>query len=391
MGLKQWIIEKLNPAQEAISLEHGTTDNGYIPTSVLKAYNDIPIVRRGVDLIIDAATSFNYDILDKIAAIPATRQGLRKQKLHSLLNYAPNPYMSADRFLRLIYTDFLLEGNIFIYFDGAHIYHLPAESVAVVSDPKTYIKEYTYSNGTTFQPNEIIHVADNSSTSVFRGSSRLLSILPMLEVRQKMLDFQKNFFSNNAIPGLVLRSPNVLGDKVKDRLINRWMQEYNPTRGGKRPLIIDGGLELDKLSDANFKELDFESSITQKETQALLALGIPPILLQGGNNANIAPNLRMFYLETVLPIVSKLASSLELFFGYDIQPQASKISALQPDLRDQAAFLSTLVNGGILTPNEARVALRYAPVEDGDEIRVPANIAGSAANPSQGGRPSEED
>jgi HK97 family phage portal protein len=391
MGIRQWIVEKLNPAQSAIALESGGTDNGYVPVNVIKAYNEIPVVRRGVDYVIDACASFNYDVLEKINGVVSIKQGMRKQKLYNLLNFAPNPYMSADRFLRLLFTDFLLEGNMFIYYDGVHFYHLPAENVSIVSDTKTYIKEYTYSNGTVFSPDEIIHVADNSSTSVFRGASRLLSILPILEVRQKMLDFQKNFFSNNAVPGLVLKSPNVLGDKVKDRLIQRWMNEYNPTRGGKRPLVIDGGLEIDKLSDSSFKELDFEASIEQKDTQVLLALGVPPILLSGGNNANIQPNLRMFYLETILPIVSKLASAIELYFGYDVQPEPNKVSALQPDLRDQASFLSTLVNGGILTPNEARTALRYAPVADGNEIRVPANIAGSAADPSKGGRPSEED
>ena len=65
----------------------------------------------------------------------------------------------------------------------------------------------------------------------------------------------------------------------------------------------------------------------------------------------------------------------------------STVSALQPELKDVAAYHASLVNGGIITPNEARKELRYAPLEGGDTIRVPANIAGSAANPSQGGRP----
>ena len=185
MGFRQWIVEKLNPAQSAIALESGGTDNGYVPINVVKAYNDIPVVRRGVDYVIDACASFNYDVLEKLSGVTSTQVGMRKQKLHNLLNFAPNPYMPADRFLRLLFTDFLVEGNMFIYYDGAHLYHLPAENVSIVSDTKTYIKEYTYSNGTKFLPDEIIHVADNSSTSVFRGASRLLSILPILEVRQK--------------------------------------------------------------------------------------------------------------------------------------------------------------------------------------------------------------
>jgi len=63
-------------------------------------------------------------------------------------------------------------------------------------------------------------------------------------------------------------------------------------------------------------------------------------------------------------------------------------SALQPELKDVAAYHSTLVNGGVITPNEARIELRYPTIAGNDTLRIPANIAGSAANPSVGGRPS---
>ena len=42
------------------------------------------------------------------------------------------------------------------------------------------------------------------------------------------------------------------------------------------------------------------------------------------------------------------------------------------------------------SPNEAREALSFDPVDGYDDLRVPANIAGSAANPDEGGRPVEE-
>ena len=70
--------------------------------------------------------------------------------------------------------------------------------------------------------------------------------------------------------------------------------------------------------------------------------------------------------------------------------ETSNIPALQPELRDQASYYQALVNTGIISPNEAREALNYEPLDGYDELRVPANIAGSAANPSEGGRPTEE-
>jgi phage portal protein BeeE len=99
----------------------------------------------------------------------------------------------------------------------------------------------------------------------------------------------------------------------------------------------------------------------------------------------------LYYLETVLPIVRKLNFAFERFFGFDLSEDVSSIPALQPELKDSAAYYSTLVNTGIMTPNEVREAMRMEPLEGHDDLRVPANIAGSAANPSEGGRPEEEE
>jgi hypothetical protein len=71
-----------------------------------------------------------------------------------------------------------------------------------------------------------------------------------------------------------------------------------------------------------------------------------------------------------------------------VEAVTSSVSALQPELKDQAAYYQTLVNAGIITANEARTELRYPTMSGHDEIRIPANIAGSAADPTQGGRPS---
>jgi phage portal protein BeeE len=150
-------------------------------------------------------------------------------------------------------------------------------------------------------------------------------------------------------------------------------------------------MELDAITNVNFRELDFEASIEAAEFEILKVLGIPPILLNSGNNANIRPNHRLYYLETILPIIEKIESAFERFFGFEINKDVSDIPALQPELRDQASYYTSLVNAGIITPNEARENLNYLKLDGYDDIRVPQNIAGSATNPDMGGRPTEGD
>ncbi len=376
---------KENPAQEQIQYDFGYSIGTDASITYAQAYEKLESVSRGVNMIVSGCTSLEYDVKDKV--IEGSVVGIRQKTVHNLLNFRPNPYQSAQEFRTHIFTDFILEGNIFIYFDGVHLYHLPATSMQVISDAKTFVAGYEYNGVTKFKPNEIIHIKDISSSTVYRGSSRLAAATRTINTLYKMQQFQDQFFDNGAIAGIVIETDNTLSQAAKDKTIMNWMTKYSVKNGAKRPMILDSGLKLKSIGDSNFKDMDFDTSIKTHNLKVLMALGVPQVLIDGGNNANISPNLRLFYLETIIPIVKKFTSGIERFFGYDIDVITSNVSALQPDLKDIASYHATLVNGGIITPNEARQELRYEPKPDCDTVRVPANIAGSAANPSEGGAP----
>lgn len=384
-----WIREKINPAQQFISREQGVFINSDAVVRYNHAFDNLETVNRGTNMIVSGCASLDYDIKDK--KIEGQVVGVRQKTLNTLLNYAPNPYQSAQEFRVNIFTDFILEGNIFLYYDGAYLYHLPASKVQIETDPKTFVAAYRYNMTTIFKPQEIIHIKDLSSISIYRGTSRLASADRNIKILYKMQNFQEQFFENGAVTGLIFTSENTLSQVAKDRTIAQWQSRYSPKNGAKRPMILDSGLKpFASLSDS-FKEMDFDTSIKTHNEKILNSLGVPPILLEGGNNANISPNLRLFYLETIIPIVNKLVSGLERFFGYDVEPITSTVSALQPEMKDVAAYYTTLVNGGVISPNEARVGLRYETKTGNDDLRVPANIAGSASNPSIGGAPKKPD
>ena len=382
---KSWIVEKFNPAQSRIFEEHGTNIPTDTSITYAQAFTKLESVNRGVNMIVTACASLDYDVKDKIA--DGIMPGMRQKSLGTLLNFRPNPYQSAQDFRKNIFTDFILEGNAFIYYDGAFIYHLPASKVEIITDEKTFIKGYRYNGVTNFKENEVFSFKDISGDSIYRGSSRLESCAKSVKTLYSMQQFQESFFDNGAVFGMVLTTENTLSQVAKEKTINYWTQKYNPKLGGKRPVILDSGLKPHNIAETSFKDMDFDVSIKTHSEKIMQALGVPPILLAGGNNANISPNLRLFYLETILPIVRGFISSAERYFGYDVEAITTTVSALQPELKDVASYHSTLVNSGIITPNEARAELRFIKIAGHDELRIPANIAGSAANPSQGGKP----
>jgi len=382
--------EKANPAQYVISRDQGTTIQSVeVVHNYRSAYEQLEIVNRAVNMIVDDAAEIPFDVGEKIVGTNPIVKNIRRSRVDLLLNTEPNPFQDVSTFKRNLLIDLLIDGNIFVYFDGAHLYHLPAEHVTIHSDEDKYVEKYSYDNTIDYSPNEIIHIKENSFKSIYRGIPRLKPAFRTMQLLGSMRRFQDNFFKNGAVPGLVLKSPNTRSEKIKERMLQAWVARYNPQSGGRRPLFLDGGLEVENLTEVSFKDLDFQEGIATNEKIILKALGIPPILMDSGNNANLRPNHRLFYLETILPITNKIAYAFERFFGFELDENVSGIPALQPELRDQAGYYATLVNTGIMTPNEAREALRLETIPGFDTPRVPANIAGSASNPEEGGRPQE--
>ena len=381
---------KENPAQYVISRDQGLTiDSRERIHTYRNAYEQLEVVNRAVNMIVDDSAEVPYDVGEKIQGITPVKKEVRRTRVDLLLNKEPNPFQDVSTFKRNLLIDLLIDGNIFVYYDGRHLYHLPAEHVTIHSDDNTYIEKFSYDNTIDYKPSEIIHIKENSFNSIYRGVPRLKPALRTMQLLASMRNFQDNFFKNGAVPGLVLKSPNTLSEKIKERMLQAWVARYNPQSGGRRPLFLDGGLEVENLTEINFKNLDFQEGIASNEKIILEALGIPPILMDSGNNANIRPNHRLYYLETILPITNKIKYAFERYFGFKLDENIAGIPALQPELRDQASYFATLVNSGIMTPNEAREALRLEEIKGFDKPRVPANIAGSAANPEEGGRPNE--
>lgn len=389
MKLGSWLVEKLNPGQRWISYMEPQSPSTEPERTYIYYYENLEIVNRAVNMIVDDAAEINFKVGSDKVGFPKV-SGVKKKTVETLLNIQPNPFQDLHSFRRNLFMDLLIDGNAFMYWDGQYLYQLPANKVTIKSDEKTYIEKYVFQGTIDFKVEEIIHIKDNSAISLYRGASRLRPALRTMKLMKSMRDFQDNFFTNGAVPGLVIRSPDVLSHRIKERMKEDWKTSYRPQSGGRNPLILDGGMEVDSISNISFKDLDFTTSIESNEKIILKALGVPPVLVDSGNNANLRPNHRLYYLETIIPIIKKVNSALQMFFGFEITENVAGIPALQPELRDEAAFYSTLVNGGILTANEAREGMGREVLPGHDDVRIPQNIAGSAADPSQGGAPPQD-
>ena len=212
--------EKLNPAQYVISRNEGlTVDSREVVTNYRNAYEQLEIVNRAVNMIVDDVADIPYTLGNQTPGTSNIVKNIRRSKVDLLINREPNPFQDINSFKRNLIIDLMIDGNIFIYFDGAHLYHLPADKVRIETDPDTFIAKYTYENSLDYSPSEIIHIKENSFNSIYRGVPRLKPAFRTMQLLLSMRNFQDNFFKNGAVPGLVLKSPNTLSEKIKERML----------------------------------------------------------------------------------------------------------------------------------------------------------------------------
>ena len=135
------VEEKLNPAQY---LDSKNVDSSREPTlSYERAYEDLEIVNRGVNMIVDDVAEI-HTVVSRQNSFRGVVPGIKASKVEQLLNKSPNPYQDINSFKRNLITDFILDGNIFIYFDGVHLYHLPANKMIIHASDSTYIEKFTF-------------------------------------------------------------------------------------------------------------------------------------------------------------------------------------------------------------------------------------------------------
>ncbi|AHN83581.1 portal protein [Escherichia phage SP15] len=396
MGLKSWITEKLNPGQRIIrDMEPVSHRTNRKPFTTGQAYSKIEILNRTANMVIDSAAECSYTVGDKYNIVTYAN-GVKTKTLDTLLNVRPNPFMDISTFRRLVVTDLLFEGCAYIYWDGTSLYHVPAALMQVEADANKFIKKFIFNNQIDYRVDEIIFIKDNSyvcgTNSQISGQSRVATVIDSLEKRSKMLNFKEKFLDNGTVIGLILETDEILNKKLRERKQEELQLDYNPSTGQSSVLILDGGMKAKPYSQiSSFKDLDFKEDIEGFNKSICLAFGVPQVLLDGGNNANIRPNIELFYYMTIIPMLNKLTSSLTFFFGYKITPNTKEVAALTPDKEAEAKHLTSLVNNGIMTGNEARLELNLEPLDDEqmDRIRIPANVAGSATGVSgqEGGRP----
>jgi len=340
------------------------------------------VVHRAVRLVAENAASCCYLVFE----------GAQEREAHPLgaLLARPNPRQDGAGFLEALVSHLLLAGNAYVEAvalddEVRELYALRPDRMKAVPGADGWAEAYDYSaagRGVRFDQlasrvPPILHLTFFHPLDDHYGLAPLEAAAVAVDTHNAAARWNKALLDNAARPSgaLIYSGPEgaVLADEQFQRLKRELTETYQGAANAGRPLLLEGGLDWKAMS-LTPKDMDFLEAKHTAAREIALAFGVPPMLLgiPGDNTyANFQEANRVFWRQTVLPLASRIGTSLAQWlspqFGKSVRLviDTDRIEALASD---RAALWERVTDAPFLTLNEKREAVGYAPREGGDRF-----------------------
>lgn len=324
----------------------------------------------------------------------------------------PNPAQSIFEFTEMLITYLQIAGNNYTFKlrgplgQVVGLYNLVPTRVRVVPQsgmPPDDIG-YVYVYGGERIPiasADIIHIKlPNPTDGALYGLSPLHVLNYPVSTLQAIQSLQKVTFDNGGMPGMQLKLHRAFTDDDEpERLRAAFRSRFGMSLGGEfaqwgRLAVFEGDAELSPVTNT-LDTLALPQLTALNELDICRAFGVPSLLVQaslaiehGGSlgGSNYQEARRSLWDETLSPLYVRIGSAMTRGLRGDfatisrgawvIEPDKSRVQALQEDVDKRAARFAMLFEKGGCKRNEFRTAVGLDPEDGpaGDAYRVPAGV-----------------
>lgn len=311
----------------------------------------------------------------KIVSYESGRKTVIEHPLEKVLNLSPNSKYNHFNFWKLLIESVILNGNGYAYIVRDE--KLNVKSLELI-DP-SYVTPMPQEDGTVKYIVAGMGAAVDSANMIhlYQHCDNMMNGISVIKYADMTLrsafdtEVEANkFFKRGAGLLGVLKASSPLTDAQKTQIAQSWEKSVTRTAGGGVAILPQG--------------LDFQSiSISPEDAQLLESrqydvisicryFNVSPLKVFDYSHMSYSSleQVSLSYLQdSVLPYTQLIEDELnrkifkpsetgKYFIDYDYT------SLLQGDKKAEAEYYRTLLTNGILSPNEVREKLGYAPVND---------------------------
>ena len=302
---------------------------------------------------------------------------------HAIYHLFDKSLLSKFTFIKQIVTDMLLDGNGFAYIERAadgtptSLVYCPSGSVTINYSESSRRLLYTVNNikRGKIEPIDMIHILKNSKDGI-NGKGILHYASKSVQLSKLTENAALDFFASGCHVAGVLstESPRLTSDQ-RQAIRQSWNEAHGT--GGTGMAVLEAGMKYQPVS-SNSKDAQLIESRLFNLQDVARFFNINPVMLgdlSHSSYSTIEAALLEYVTHTLAPYITLLQ---EEFTRKLIKPSERGMYVdfdesfiLKSDKSSQANYLNTLVSGGIMTPNEARLQIGLNSMEGGDDLIIP--------------------
>ena len=338
-----------------------------------------------------------------------------EHRLYELLHDLPNPWQTSIEWRGMMEGHLTLRGNAYseivpgprgfadalipLHPDRVKVDRLP--SVGRLPGKLRYkIQEPGLAVPRVLLQDEVFHLRGLSSNGI-TGLSIIEAAAESIGATQAAGKYGAAYFRSNASPGGFLKSPKTLKPETAKRLAASWAERASGEANWHKTVVLEDGLDWVKVGlsakDSQLLEL-LEFGITDIARW----FRVPPHMiadLKRSTNNNIEHQGLEFVVHSMAADFKRWEQAI--YRDLILPSERARISVeflvdgyLRGDSQARAAYITAMINAGVLTPNEAREMENRNPIEGLDEALRPLNMTPASAPPQLPGKtaaPAEDD
>lgn len=308
--------------------------------------------------------------------------------LTDLLQYSPNAMMKPRDFRLAMTVQMALWNNAYaeIAWSGERpvaIYPLrPNRMTPYITDTSELQYHYATDSGVKIYSQKSIFHLKGFGTDGIVGVERNNYARESYGLSVSADTFAAKQFANGR-PGGVLTFDAFLTKEQRDKAYELYQGMSSGAENANRLWILEGGSKYVGL-EFTADQMQMIATRSHQLSEVARFFGVPGILIGAGDStssawpASFEQQMLMFLTHTIQPYLDEWEDAIR----YSLIPRGTNINIdhdtgplVKMDSEAKARYLSTLVQNGLLTRNEARNFLHMPDMEGGDQLTVQTNLS----------------
>ena len=267
------------------------------------------------------------------------------------------------------------------------LYWLNNNGMAVIQGAG-YIEGYQYTamqGGTplVLDVNDVAFMKTFNPMNDLRGMSPTEVVMDEIAIDKDVARVVRAYYANDTRVGLLLIPKRDMQPADSERFMQTWKLQHQGVNQAGKPILMPQDVSVERVQEpATLDDVQLRESVRREIASGY---GVPLALAGAWDEANydsVDTQRKSFYEETVIPECDDIAD----FINHDIMPRFdgmenvvfkfdySTVLALGEDANAKITSITSKLNAGLITLNEAREASGEPALPTGNVFYIPAGV-----------------